>query len=170
MRRNLALNGSLILLCLGTPSWAHGQRAIFLLRHAERAEYESRDGVFSEAGEARARNLADLLRDAGVKAIYTSEYTRTIQTAEPLAHALQITPTAVGDEDLEDHIATTLRLVHASAPDDVVVIVGHGDTVPLLLEALGHPEEVTIGEREHDDLFLMVPRSNGSPIVVRLNY
>ena len=93
IRRGAAFGLSLCVL-MGA-SVVHGQQTILLLRHAERSEYESRDGVLSEAGEARARALARLLQDAGVTAIYTSQLKRTIQTAEPLAKALGIVPTPV---------------------------------------------------------------------------
>jgi phosphohistidine phosphatase SixA len=56
------------------------QQAIFVLRHAERVEYESPDGVLSEAGGGACQVLARLLRDAGITAIYTSDRQRTSQT------------------------------------------------------------------------------------------
>src|SRR5205823_820783 len=67
------------------------QEAVFLVRHAEKADL-SKDAALSAAGEARARALAERLREAGVTAIYTSEYRRTKQTAQPLARALGIAP------------------------------------------------------------------------------
>ena len=164
IRRGAEFGLSLCVL-IGSASVVHGQQTIFLLRHAERAEYESRDGVLSEAGEARARVLARVLQDAGVTAIYTSQLKRTIQTAEPLAKALGIVPTPVGGAP-----QATLDLIRKSGPSGAVAIIGHGDTVLAFLKALGHPGEVTIGSREHDDLFVIVPASGGQPTVVRLNY
>lgn len=144
------------------------QQAIFLLRHAERVEYESPDGVLSEAGEARARALARLLRDAGITAIYTSDRKRTNQTAEPLAELLGITPTIVSTG--QDHVEATLRLMRARNGDGRVVIIGHSNTVPQFLKALGFSDAVVIGEREHDDLFVVLPSTNGRTTVLRLNY
>ena len=165
IRRGAAFGLSLWVL-IGGASVVHGQQTIFLLRHAERAEYESRDGVLSEAGETRARALARLLQDAGVTAIYTSQLKRTIQTAEPLAKALGIVPTPVGAPTPQ----ATLDLIRKSGQGGAVAIIGHGDTVLAFLKALGYPGEVTIGPREHDDLFVIVPASGGQPTVVRLNY
>jgi hypothetical protein len=63
----------LALFFAGHAQVARAQQAIFVLRHAERVEYESADGVLSNAGEERAGALARVLADAGVTAIYTSE-------------------------------------------------------------------------------------------------
>jgi broad specificity phosphatase PhoE len=130
-------------------------------------EYESADGVLSEAGEARARVLARLLGDAGITAIYTSDRKRTNQTAQPLAESLHITPTIVSGQD---QVEATIRLVRARHDKGSVLIVGHSNTVPRLLKALGHSDEVAIGEREHDDIFVVLPIGDGRTTVVRLNY
>ena len=164
VRKHAWLSLFIVVLVTGNATAAHAQQAIFLLRHAERMEYESPDGVLSEVGEARAQVLAHVLRDAGVTAIYTSTLKRTIQTAEPLAKALGIGPVAVSS------VQATLDMVRERDKSGVVVIVAHSNTVPQFLKALGYAAEVKIGEREHDDLFVITPALSGPPTVLRLNY
>ena len=67
----------------------------YLVRHAEKVTSDEamvvadpRDPPLTEAGEARAETLADLLSNKGITAIYSSDYTRTRDTAEPLAATL----------------------------------------------------------------------------------
>ena len=165
--RDLWLQLVLLGLFLGWASPVDAQQAIFVIRHAERVEYESADGVLSEAGEARARVLARLLGDAGITAIYTSDRKRTNETAQPLAELLHITPTIVSGQD---QVESTVRLVRARDGNGSAVIVGHSNTVPRILKALGHSEEVTIGEREHDDIFVVLLVGDGRATVLRLNY
>jgi len=160
---------SLALVLAGNAQVARAQQAIVVLRHAERVEYESSDGVLSSAGEERARALARVLADAGVTAVYISERKRTMQTADPLIQALRITPTAVGGATPEQ-VNATLKLVRERDKDGIVVIVGHSDSVPLFLKALGYSGDAKIGPREHDDLFVVVPNATGPPTVLRLNY
>jgi len=66
---------------------------VFLIRHAEREQEPKQDPPLSKDGIARSQALARLLGSAGVKAILTSQYTRTKQTAEPLATKLGLTVT-----------------------------------------------------------------------------
>src|SRR5690606_18387538 len=77
---------------------------VIVVRHAERADAgaaagaamtASPDPELSAAGKARAQGLAAMLKDVGVAAIYTTEYRRTIDTAQPLADALSVTRTTV---------------------------------------------------------------------------
>src|SRR5258707_9222528 len=71
---------------------AVAQRAVFVVRHAEKQSESNEPGVpLSEAGRARAGRLAALLKGAGVTAIYSTDFVRTLETAEPLARALKIT-------------------------------------------------------------------------------
>jgi len=163
----MRLASVLLVFLVASAQPAHGQQGIFLLRHAERVEYESPDGVLSQAGEARAQLLARLLKDAGVTSIYTTDRKRTIQTAEPLAKALGISPVVVGSAE---SVAATLDQVRTRDKSGVVVIVAHSNTVPAFLKALGHSSEIKIGDREHDDLFVIVPNASGPPTVLRVNY
>ena len=168
-KRRARLLLSLALVLVGPAQVARAQQAVFVLRHAERAEYESPDGVLSSVGEERARALARVLANAGVTAVYISERKRTLQTADQLTQALRIAPTPVGGATPEQ-VEATLKLVRARDKNGIVVIVGHSDSVRMFLKALGYSGEVTIGPREHDDLFVVVPNATGSPTVLRLNY
>ena len=75
--------------------------------------------------------------------------------------------TAMATPEYTQELVARLRRVH---PNDVVLIVGHSNSVPGLLEALGHPEAITIAGEEYDNLFLVVPRSDGPPSLLRLRY
>jgi broad specificity phosphatase PhoE len=137
----------------------HAQElTVILVRHAERAD-DSRDAALSDAGLRRAALLADVLADAGVDAIYTTQFQRTINTAGPLAARLGLKPVAVesaGSSHAED-VADRVR-EHRSG---TVLVVGHSNTVPAILEALGGPA-VAIGDDEFSHLFIfrMTPAGN----------
>jgi broad specificity phosphatase PhoE len=150
-------------LLTGLASDAVAQRAIFLVRHAEKVD-DSDDSPISAVGVERAARLVAMLGDAGVTAIYGSERQRTIQTAQPLADRLGLEIGAIPR-------AETARLVETlrtSRADDVVLVVGHSDTLPGILRALGHPEDVTIGGSDYDNVFLVIPRDGAPPTLLRL--
>jgi phosphohistidine phosphatase SixA len=157
------------LVCLAVvttvASAAYAQRAVFLVRHADRLD-ESEDTPLSKAGEARAQLLATLLKDSSISAIYTSQWQRTIKTAEPVASALKIKPVSLPVADREG----LFRRLQTENRDDVVLIVGHDRSVPALLKMFGHPEAITIAPAEYDNLFVLVPKDTGPPMVLRLRY
>lgn len=155
-----------VLLGLMTATQALAQPAVFLLRHAERADsgtaaakMTGADPDLSGAGIARADSLAKLLKEAQITAIYTTEYKRTQQTAAPLATALGIKPVVVPSKDVEG-VAKRIR----SATGNVLV-VGHSNTLPEILAALGVGERVTIGEDDFGSLFVVFGQK-----LVRLRY
>jgi broad specificity phosphatase PhoE len=164
-RRRLRLMVILALGLLAAPLAAEALQVVFLVRHAEQS-VDGEDPPLTEAGHRRALTLATLLKDAHLRAIYTSETTRTIQTAAPLAKALQIESTPMPRRDIEGLMAR-LRTQHTH---DRVLIVSHSRTLPALLKTLGHTEEVTIGRDEYDSLFVIVPLGGSSPVVVRLRF
>jgi broad specificity phosphatase PhoE len=142
------------------PALAHAQQMVFLVRHAERADdgaaaagmQAQTDPELSDVGRARAARLATMLGDAGISAVFATEYRRTQDTGKPLATKLGVTVTTVGARDA-DALLAQLKSDHA---DDIVLVVGHSNTVPALIRALGGPT-FTMGEDEYDSLFVMVP-------------
>jgi len=149
-----------------TPS-VDAQQVVFLMRHAEQASgADADDPPLTETGQRRAKALVTVLKDAGLTAIYTSEAQRTNQTATPLAQALQIEPKSMPRRDI-DGLLERLRTQHA---DGRVLIISHSLTIPNLLKAFGHPEEVIIGRQEYDRLFVIVPKPTGPPLVFVLRF
>jgi broad specificity phosphatase PhoE len=156
---------AVLLLLLALPSVALAQKLVIIVRHAERADAgmasKETDPLLSAAGAARANKLSVMLADAGIKAIYVTQYKRTQDTAKPLADKLNIKPepTPLSGEAL----AARLKSQHGN---DVVLLVGHSDTVPAIIKALGGPV-VTIGESEFDNMFFIVPATG---LVTRIHY
>ena len=144
---------------------ASAQEAIYVVRHAERAD-QSADAVLSTEGVGRAYRLRDLLHDAGITSIFTSELRRTIDTAKPLADASHVTATRVAADDPPALAAK----VTGVGPRDRVLVVGHSNTVPVLLRALGVDAAINIPDDEYDNLFIVVPQKAGRPVLLRLRY
>jgi broad specificity phosphatase PhoE len=144
---------------------ATAQEAVYLVRHAERVD-DARDSLLSAEGRARAAHLAEMLRDAGITAIFVSEYRRTAETAAPLAARLGITAVKVP----ADQLGVLLARVRAAGPKARILIAGHSDTVPALLKALGCTQQVTIAKAEYDNLFIVIPGDKVAPRLLRLRY
>jgi hypothetical protein len=52
----------------------------------------------------------------------------------------------------------------------VVLIVGHTDTLPGLIKALGYPGEIKIAPEDYGNVFIVTPRGEGAPGFLRLRY
>ncbi|KUJ83598.1 MULTISPECIES: histidine phosphatase family protein [Microbulbifer] len=133
----------------------HDQAAqiIYLVRHAEKetADPAERDPALTEAGRARAQQLARVLRDVGIEQIYSTDYRRTRETAAPLAERLGLPVELYDPRDL-DAFSSELR----RGPSRILV-VGHSNTTPELVASLGGEAGEEIREAdEYDRLYLLV--------------
>jgi len=142
-------------------SAAAAQPIVFIVRHAEKAD-ATPDTDLSAAGRDRAEALAKALRDANITAIYATEFKRTQQTAAPLAKALGISPTNIPAKD----VATLTAKLRPSTGTSLVV--GHGDTIPGLIKALGVSEPMNIAENDYDNLLIVILAEK--PRLIRLHY
>ena len=153
----------LILFSFSALPPAYAQEVVYLIRHAEQV-LDVEDPPLTEAGHQRAKAWAALLRDANIKVIYTSKKRRTKQTGEPIAQALDIPLETLPRRDVAG-LVDRLRTRHA---DDAILIVSHSRTIPKLLSEMGHWADVTIERDDYDNLFIVVPRSESDPLVLRL--
>jgi broad specificity phosphatase PhoE len=141
-KRCLPWSLPLLLVLLAMPAFALDE--IYLVRHAEKADFWPADRELdtfqplSVAGLARAEALSERLKTAGIAAIYTSRTTRTLETGAPLAHITHV-PMAIDDASThpDEMNAFLMRLREKHSADRAVLIVGHSNTVPELLVHLG---------------------------------
>ena len=134
---------------------------VILTRHAEPGP-GSNPGL-SAAGRTRAELLANALGDAALTAIFTSDLRRTKETAEPIAARAQIQPREISS----DPQAARLDVLAAG---ERVLVVGHTNTVPQLIEALGGPATVEIDADEFDRLFVVNVQTDGTAAVLFMRY
>jgi phosphohistidine phosphatase SixA len=158
---------TLLTLLVSTPAAA--ANLVLLVRHAEKAEVAGNDMLakdpdLSSAGRKRAESLASLLKDANLTAVFSTDYKRTRMTAEPVAKEFGLTVQLYDPKNVTDLVG---RL---NATAGVVLVVGHSNTIPEVVKALGVGEEVTIAETDFGTLFLVDRPNTADPTFIRLRY
>lgn len=127
---------------------------IVLVRHAEKANAPAGDVTLNETGQARADELAIALAEARIDTIVTTQFRRTRDTAAPLGRALKITPIVVqAGADTASHARAVAAAVRAGGRS--VLVVGHSNTVPAIIAALGGPAMSELCEGEYANLFTL---------------
>lgn len=145
---------------------AFAQSTVFVVRHADRGPEEP-DALLTPLGLRQADELAVLLTDAGIKHIYTTELTRTQQTAAPTAKRANVTPVVVAQKDFDGLIAqvrSTLRTGEAT------LVVGHRSTVPRMVQALGGGTIPPLAFDEFTRVVVLTIPADGPVSVVTLRY
>jgi len=106
---------------------------IIIVRHADRDQTDNLDEPLNAAGLIRAQDLADVLQDRGVTAIYSPALTRNRQTADPLAE--RVNPVRVEYSLVE---AADTKALANTFVDDVLrdhageVVLWIGNTGPII--------------------------------------
>src|SRR6266550_8197086 len=147
-----------------------GATTVYLVRHGEKTTFAPRDPDpdISDQGKRRADALAKRLKDSGVTTIIVSQFKRTGQTAEPLAKALGVTPEMItaGLAGGADSVAAAVMRHHG----EKILVVGHTNTIPLIIAALGGPQLPHLCDAEYSNLFVMNIAPNRNPTLIRLHY
>lgn len=143
------------------------ETTVLLVRHGEKAQVEGSDPPLSEIGIKRANDLVRVAEDAGIAAIYCTQFQRTRLTAEPLAAKLNLPVTIVEanlqqPENFINQIAQEIETKHRG---QTILVVSHSNTTPKIIERLSGKPAAPIGENEYDNLFIVrlpVPRNNNN--------
>lgn len=165
------LPGALLLLLPATSLAQAPPLVVVLVRHAERAADPTADPPLSAAGRARAEALAAALDDADLDAVVVTQYKRTRETAAPAAEARGLTPIVIeAGSDTGRHAAEVAAAIRRQLPGSVVLAVGHSNTVPAIIRALGGPALEEICEGEYASFFTLVVPASGSPRLLKTTY
>jgi broad specificity phosphatase PhoE len=149
--------------CLAEPD------LVIIVRHAERAPEPAADPVLSEDGERRAASLARALASANITSVFATQYERTRATAAPTAKAANIEPIIIQTRrgDISGHAREVADAVRKKSGN--VLVVGHSDTVSLILASLGGPSLPKLCETSFQHVYVLRP-ANPKPTFVQLTY
>jgi broad specificity phosphatase PhoE len=144
------------LLCVRPVSAQQASTVVIVVRHADKDTIPKADPPLTAAGVVRAKALAAAVADAGVEAIITTELLRSRETARPLAEAQRLTPITVPHgSDIAQHaqaVAAAVRKLRGKT----VLVVGHGETVGPIIQALGGPAIPEVCGYEYSNLYTLV--------------
>jgi phosphohistidine phosphatase SixA len=165
--------------------WLRSTTVALVVRHAERNDTENCSPATVKTRPNRSLNLvggqsprAEILghvgEQDGIAAIYASEFCRTQQTVQPLATKLGLAVNVVDQyqaDGMTVNVDNLINQVWVNNIGQVVLIAGHTNTVPPIIEKLSGITVDEIGETEFDNLYIVIiPRWWGKPKVVRLKY
>jgi broad specificity phosphatase PhoE len=120
------------------------------VRHAEKSTEPPNDPHLSNEGKLRAEFLKAFLKDKKIKAIYSTERARTIETATPLSQSIHIPIQYYGNDTLENFVKKVLR------EGKNTLVVGHSNTSVAMINTLGLPHNITfIPEDDYDNMFII---------------
>jgi broad specificity phosphatase PhoE len=146
-----------------------GSQVVVIVRHAEKAETPKDDVALSDRGRARADALAAALADAGVETIVTTQRRRSRETAAPLATRRGLTPVVVQTaDDTKVHANAVAAAVRQGGA--VVLVVGHSNTVPAIIQALGGPKMPDICDGQYAWLFTLRVEAGLPARLIRARY
>jgi broad specificity phosphatase PhoE len=156
-RRLVVLLAIAVLTALTVPA-AVAQSAptvVIIVRHADKAAEPPNDPPLTEVGQARAKALAELLKDAKVAAVMHTPTTRTRETARPVAEQFGLSMEVLPLGPAAVHAAAVAEAVRRHA-GQTVVVVGHSNTVMPYIAALGGPARPNLCDHQYDGIYTLV--------------
>ena len=159
------------LVVLLTPTHLDAQASsVVVVRHAEKVD-TTRDPELSALGIARAEALRSALAAFPLQAIFVSEYRRTTETAAPTAESFRLTPTVVAIQgDKTAQAAATAATIASMAPGSAALVVGHSNTVALMIAALGGPQVAELCDLEYATIFVLELPSGLPPRLLQASF
>jgi 2,3-bisphosphoglycerate-dependent phosphoglycerate mutase len=159
--RNACL-ASWITIALVAASCGTAPKVVYVVRHAEKAVSAEapRDPPLTEQGAQRAAALAEMIDPTSLVAVYATPFARTRSTAAPSAKAAGLAVTEYPPEDTAGLVAKIRSVDHGN-----VLVVGHSNTVPEILGALGAAGQVVLGDGDFGDLFVVTLLPDGTAAV-----
>jgi len=145
----------------GPPLTDQPSVTLILVRHAEK-EATGPDPSLTEAGRKRADAWGAMLADAGITAIFSSEYKRTQETAAAVGKRLGVTVTTVPAKELDALVSKIREL----APGSRALVVGHSNTVPAAAAKLTGAKVDEMAETDFDRLYVASVRGGAGDVVV----
>lgn len=144
-------------------------RTILITRHCEKGEF-SADPPLSDRGMRRAEALSLLPQTQSVATVITTQFRRTIETGAQVAVRQGILSRVVNATARPDALQSLADEILESAEHGTVLVVGHSNTVPLIIRQLGGPADIFLTEEDFGDLFILTIDDGGEVSIERTRY
>jgi len=144
-----------VALMMASSVAANEDTVVFLVRHAEKTA-EKDDPGLSADGQQRSLQLANLLRDARIEHIHSTDYKRSRETAVPFA---EMTGLDIEIYSWDDPPGVAQSLMHDGKRH---LVVGHSNTTTELVTLLGGDPGTEIDHTsEYDRLYILTINRKG---------
>jgi 2,3-bisphosphoglycerate-dependent phosphoglycerate mutase len=161
---------------LSGPAAAAGEEditTVIMVRHGEQ-NAATEEMELTDAGLKRAQELARVLKDVDIAAIYATLKMRTQQTAEPTAQEKKISVSTYNYNAYWDLVKLTGDLLTRHR-GKAILICGHSDDVPIMAKIFvgqySPNQKVDVIPKEvYDNLFLVSVPASGKTRVLQLKY
>ncbi len=124
----------------------------YFIRHAEkdRSDSSNRNPHLTEQGLNRAQDWSTILRDVQLEAVYSTDYNRTKETAQPTAESHTLNVQMYNPRELYD--ATFVKATNGKT----VLVVGHSNTTPSFVnKVLGEKKYEAIDDSNNGNLYIV---------------
>ena len=124
----------------------------YFIRHAEkdRSDPEDPDPELNQKGLGRAMHWAEILKDANINAIYTTDFRRTTMTAAPSEVKYDLI------RQYYDPSLLDMATFRADNRGKNVLVVGHSNTTPELVnKMIGEEKYPPMDDDDNGSLFIV---------------
>jgi len=159
MKRCIALIALTLSACMASRAPAPDP-AFYVMRHLHKDA--GPDPALTPQGWRCSQRLGEELADAGIRAVYVTVTQRALETGVHVAERADTVPTPYDARDIAGLVA------RVRATPGSVLIVGHSNTVPDIVEALGGTRPGDLGEGSYGEVW-RVERPSGATTVRRID-
>lgn len=137
-----------------------------IVRHAEKENLTPESNLSSE-GSIRAQELKHVLKNVEIDAIYSTPYNRTKETVKPIAEERKL---EINEYSAQQSHRELIKEILAKNNGKVVLLVGHSNTVPMILQALDQNFKIQISDQSYDNLFIVNQSEDQPSTILHLKY
>lgn len=130
----------------------------YFIRHAEkdRSDKQNRDPKLKEAGILRAAKWSLVLENVKFDAVFSTDYNRTKQTAQPTAEKNGLELTIYDPRNLDG------KAFYEANKGKTVLVVGHSNTTPAFVNSvLGKDKHPDIDDNNNANLYIVTISPSG---------
>lgn len=139
------------------------------MRHAEKEldDDKNKNPNLTDEGAERAEHLQYVLQNVKFSSIYTTNFNRTIQTIQPVSLAKGIQPNYYSPMDGK----ATLDEIMGNHKGKNVLIVGHSNTIPMMLNMLiGEEKYEQFPDDAYGELYIVNILRSGEAVITLLSF